>query len=71
MNNNELRELMINRKRSQVELKATLASLKGLGPMDVMTGKVDLPALSNQLETTLSYNDKALTELVMRSLNNG
>jgi hypothetical protein len=71
MNNDELRELMINRKRSQIELKATLASLKGLGPMDVMTGKVDLPALSNQLETTLSYTDQALTELVMRSLNNG
>lgn len=71
MTNEALRELMINRKRSQIELKATLATLKGLGPMDVMTGKVDLPALSEQLETTINYSDEALTELVMRSLNNG
>ena len=72
MNNQELSQTMIKREQAQKALMVSLGKLQGISPMSLLTGGFSsLDGVVAQLESVAHLNDKVVTELATRALNNG
>lgn len=69
MKNDVLNELQKEREESKESLKKALEGLKGISPMSVITGQVNLDDLMCQIEKSVNLTDQLLSELVSRELN--
>lgn len=68
MENNELEKLLIRREAAQKGLEKAVSNLKGISPMALVTGQINLEGFVSQLESVLHINDTLVTELANREL---
>ena len=72
MENEELSKTMIKRELAQKALMESLSKLQGISPMSLLTGGFSsLDGVMAQFESVAHLNDKIITELAKRALNNG